>query len=310
MNLYEAVESYVQIKRSMGAVFSADKRVLDAFARIMGDIPVATLRIDVCQAFCRGDGLPTRWWERKDQALRGLFNYLVARGHLGKPPLPDHGPRIQKSFEAYIYSHEELQRLLDGTAILKNTHCLLSPLTLRTLLLLLYGAGLRPSEGLHVRCCDVDPGSHVLTIWDTKFFKSRLVPMGSDLMKALTSYATVRQCVPMPEGSKSAFFASRRGTAISLATLERCFARLRECAGITRAVGSRWQPRLHDLRHAFAVHRLIAWYREGADVLPAAAGYLSRPRQHFRYSDISVHDAGIAFRSIETLRMLCRHWHG
>lgn len=277
MNLYEAVESYIQIKRSMGAVFSSDQSVLRAFARIMGDIPINTLSQEACKAFCRGDGPPTRWWERKDQALRGFFGYLVARGYLGRSLLQDHGPRIPRSFEAYIYSHEELQRLLNETAILKDSRYPLSPLTLRTLLMLLYGAGLRPSEGLRLRCCDVDLGSRVLTIWDTKFFKSRLVPVGSDLKKALLSYADARQGLPMTAGTSSVFFASRHGTAISLATLEGAFARVRAHAGITRPVSARWQPRLHDLRHAFAVHRLIAWYREGADVqacLPLLATYL------------------------------------
>jgi len=277
MNLCEAVESYIQIKRSMGAVFSSDQSVLRAFARIMGDIPINTLSQEACKAFCQGDGPPTRWWERKDQALRGFFNYLMARGHLGRPLLPDHAPRIPRSFEAYIYSHEELRRLLDGTVILKNSRYPLSPLTLRTLLMLLYGAGLRPSEGLRLRCCDVDLGSRVLTIWNTKFFKSRLVPVGNDLKKALISYADARRCLPMPAGTSSVFFASRHGTAISLATLEGAFARVRAHAGITRPMSARWQPRLHDLRHAFAVHRLIAWYREGADVqscLPLLATYL------------------------------------
>ncbi len=261
----------------MGAVFSSDRRVLRAFALSMGDIPVAALQYERCQAYCRGDGPPTRWWERKDQALRGFFNYLVARGHIEKPPLPDHGPRIQKSFEAYIYSRDELQRLLDGTVFLHDFRCTLSPLTFRTLLLLLYGAGLRPSEGLRLRCCDVDLGSRVLMIWDTKFFKSRLVPVGSDLTKALVAHANVRRDLPMPAGQSSAFFASRHGNAISLAILERCFARLREHTGIFRTAGARWQPRLHDMRHAFAVHRLIEWYREGADVqscLPLLATYL------------------------------------
>jgi len=117
----------------------------------------------------------------------------------------------------------------------------------------------------------------VLTIWDTKFFKSRLVPVGSDLAKALLAYANAQQGLSMFTGSSFVFFASRKGTAISLATLEKAFARLREHVGISRPKDARWQPRLHDMRHTFAVHRLIAWYREGADVqscLPLLATYL------------------------------------
>jgi site-specific recombinase XerD len=142
---------------------------------------------------------------------------------------------------------------------------------------MLYAAGLRPGEGLRLRCCDVDLGEDLLTIWDTKFFKSRMVPIGADLHRALQSYQTARRLLSMPSEDRSAFFASRTGHAISLQKLERVFARLRTHAGIERSPDARWQPRLHDLRHAFAVHRLVAWYREGADLkacLPLLATYL------------------------------------
>jgi len=141
----------------------------------------------------------------------------------------------------------------------------------------LYGAGLRPGEALRLRCCDVDLADRVLAIWDTKFFKSRLVPIGADLCKALDTYWTVRQRLSLPDETRSAFFCTHTGHPITLAKLETVFVRLREHAGIRRPSSDRWQPRLHDLRHAFAVHRVIAWYREGADVqayLPLLATYL------------------------------------
>ena len=81
----------------------------------------------------------------------------------------------------------------------------------------------------------------------------------------------------MPAGTHSAFFTVRTGDRITLNKLEKVFARLRQHAGIQSPPGARWQPRLHDLRHAFAVHRLIAWYREGEDVqacLPLLSTYL------------------------------------
>jgi site-specific recombinase XerD len=142
---------------------------------------------------------------------------------------------------------------------------------------LLYGAGLRPGEALRLRCCDADLSARILAIWDTKFFKSRLVPIGADLCKAFDTYRTVRQRLPLPADMRSAFFCTNTGLAISLAQLEKVFVRLREHAGIRRPATDRWQPRLHDMRHSFALRRLIAWYREGADVqacLPLLATYL------------------------------------
>jgi site-specific recombinase XerD len=201
----------------------------------------------------------------------------VTRGHLTVSPLPEPAPRIPRSFEPYIYSRGELQRLLDATAIMEDGRWPLQHVTFRTLLLVLYGAGLRPSEGLRLRCCDVDLDECVLAIWDTKFFKSRLVPIGAALSGAVGTYHEARQGLPMPARARSAFFASRTGDAITLSRLEKVFVRLREHAGVQSPPGARWQPRLHDMRHAFAVHRLVAWYREGADVqtcLPLLSTYL------------------------------------
>jgi site-specific recombinase XerD len=277
MRLQTAIKSYLLLRRSLGGIFSAETRILKSFGRVLGDIPLEAISPEACHTFCRGTGPPTRWWERKHQALRGFFGNLVSRGQIAASPLRGKGPQVLRSFEAYIYSHDELQRLLDATAILESPRSTVDPLTYRTLLLVLYGAGLRPSEGLGLRCCDVDHGERLLAIWDTKFFKSRLVPIGTDLAKTVDKHWTARQRLPMPAGTRSALFASRTGDVISLGRLEQVFRRLREHAGIRRPPQARWQPRLHDLRHAFAVHRLIAWYREGADVqacLPLLATYL------------------------------------
>lgn len=277
MKLAEAVDSYLILKRSLGSVFSAEARILRSFSRSLGDIPLDAIDQEAVFAFCRGTGPPTRWWERKHYTLRDFFAYLVSRGHTLASPVAELAPRIPRSFEPYVYSHEELQRLLDATEILDDYRCPLQQMTFRTLLLVLYGAGLRPSEGLRLRCCDVDLDERVLAIWDTKFFKSRLVPIGTALIEGLRTYYKARQDLPTPADIRSSFFASRTGAAISLGRLEKVFVRLREHAGIRRPPGARWQPRLHDLRHAFAMHRLVAWYHEGADVqacLPLLSTYL------------------------------------
>lgn len=277
MTLLPAIEAYVELKRSLGAVFSTDARILRSFGRSLGDVPLDAISAESCRSFCRGQGPPTRFWERKHTTLRGFCRYLVSRGHLRASPLPEPGPRIRVSFQPYIYSHDELQRLLDATAILDPRDSAWKPRTYRTLLLLLYGAGLRAGEALRLRCCDVDLDDRVLAIWDTKFFKSRLVPIGGGLGRMLEAYHSERARLPMSAGGRSVFFATEAGTAISLGKLETAFVQLREHAGIRRPPTDRWQPRLHDLRHAFAVHRLIAWYREGADVqarLPLLATYL------------------------------------
>lgn len=277
MKLTEAIGAYITLKQSMGAVFSTDARILRSFVRVLGDITVEDIDSKAAHEFCRGNGAPTRWWERKDGALRGFFDWLIKRGHLESCPLPTYRPRVPRTFQPYIYTREELQRLLDATEILQDSRFPLRHITYRTLLLVLYGAGLRQGEGLRLRFCDVNLRESVLTISDTKFFKSRLVPIGATLTAALSSYSLKRRHLPMPDGSRSTFFASHTGKPVSCGQIEHVFARLRRHAAVQGPSGADRYPRLHDLRHSFAVHRLVAWYREGADVqarLPLLATYL------------------------------------
>ena len=118
----------------------------------------------------------------------------------------------------------------------------------------------------------------LLTIHESKFYKTRLVPIGPRLTTALSAYAEKR-CHSVHALSPDAFFfVTRDGERVTLQIVERSFDRLRSIACVRRNDGARYQPRLHDLvRHAFAVHRLVSWYRQGADVqrlLPQLATYL------------------------------------
>jgi site-specific recombinase XerD len=144
------------------------------------------------------------------------------------------------------------------------------------LILLLYGAGLRISEALSLRLTNVDLTAGLLTIRESKFYKTRLVPMGPDLADAVGQYVAQR-AKAHPTQLDGELFLTRTGTPVVRHTAENVFSRLRVRAGVLRHDGGRYQPRLHDLRHAFAVHRLVSWYRQGADVqrlLPQLATYL------------------------------------
>jgi len=277
MKLSSAIENYVALKHSLGAVFSVDARILHSFGHAVGDVPLEAITSEDCRKFCRGQGLPTRFWERKHQSLCGFFRYLLARGVLANSPFQEPAPHIQRTFRPYIYSHNELGRLLEAASQEKNHRGLLDPATLRAIILLLYGAGLRAGEALRLRPCDVKFQERVLSIWGTKFFKSRLLPIGASLAATLAHYAQQRQPVLPSDENPPSFFTTRTGKTVRLGLLEATFVRLRERAGIRRPSTDRWQPRLHDLRATFAVHRLVAWYREGADLqtrLPLLATYL------------------------------------
>jgi site-specific recombinase XerD len=137
---------------------------------------------------------------------------------------------------------------------------------MRALLLLLYGAGLRISEALRLTLADCDLEQSLLTIRETKFYKSRLVPLGPDLSQALKLYLAARSERRHPAPAEAFLLVTRHSLPVSVQLAEDSFKRICRKVGVRRTDGSRFKPRLHDLRHAFAVHRLTACYREGEDV--------------------------------------------
>jgi integrase/recombinase XerD len=179
-------------------------------------------------------------------------------------------------FTPYIYSREEIRRLLQATHWCDHPRGTVQAYTYRTLILLLYGAGLRISEALALTLTDVDLSAGVIRVRESKFYKTRLVPLGRDLINVLADYTAVRgkRHSAQPDAP---FFVSRTGRGITRRAAEGIFSRLRFQAGVQRSDGGRFQPRLHDLRHSFATCRLVSWYREGADVqrlVPQLATYL------------------------------------
>jgi integrase/recombinase XerD len=275
MMLSVLAAQYVAHKQSMGMRFHTEARTLQSFCRTMGDILVAEIAVDRVQAFIAGAGPVTRFWHRKHEVLRGFYRFAMARGYAASSPLPRIIPKPPQ-FVPYIFSQEEIQRLLDATACCENPRSKLKPYTLRMLLLLLYGAGLRIGEALFLTLANVDLPAGILTIRESKFYKTRLVPMSPALTGILATY--MEQCAKEHHAKPDAMlFLTRGGNPVVRHTAENIFSRLRVRAGVIRNDGGRYQPRLHDLRHAFAVHRLVSWYRQGADVqrlLPQLATYL------------------------------------
>lgn len=209
--------------------------------------------------------------------MTGFYRYAVNRGYATECPLPSAVPKSNDPFTPYIYTQDEVRRLLDATSSYRKTNRCLEPHTFRTILLLLYGAGLRVSEALNLTLDDVDLQAAVLTIRNTKFNKTRLVPVGPELQKALIGYAALRDQRKHSADVNAPFFMERGGTHVPPNTICHAFQTLRAYAGVVRADNSACQPRMHDLRHTFAMHRLISWYREGADVqklLPRLSTYM------------------------------------
>jgi site-specific recombinase XerD len=275
MKLSALASQYVAYKQDMGMRFHTEARTLKSFCRTMGDVAMAEITADRVHAYIAGTGPVTRFWHRKYEVLRGFYRFAAARGHADCSPIPRIIPEARE-FVPHIFSHDELQRLLDASTWCESPRSKLQPHTWRMLILLLYGAALRISEALSLTLADVDLSAGILTIRESKFYKTRLVPMSPEFTSVLETYVAWR-AREHSSGPSAALFLTRNGAPLARYTAENVFRRLRIRSGVLRRDGGRYQPRLHDLRHAAAVHRLISWYRQGADVqrlLPQLATYL------------------------------------
>ena len=180
------------------------------------------------------------------------------------------------SYTPYIYSEAELKRLLAAVPAATGSRSDIDADTLRTLLLLLYGAGLRRGEARRLKVEDVDVPQSLIHIRGTKFFKTRIVPLGTSLNTVMKAFVA-KHCSRYSKGGGSMLFSKRDSTPLTDSAISAAFRRLRTIAGIKRDGGARNQPRIHDLRHSAAVHRVTSWYRAGADLndlLPKLATYL------------------------------------
>jgi integrase len=191
--------------------------------------------------------------------------------------LPSVLPKLPPQQTPYVYSTEELRQLLQATTTLRAGYSRQVPAMYRTLLLLLYGTGMRIGEALHLTLEDVDLIEKVITVRHTKFFKTRLVPIGPNLARELANHVQRRLAFPMPAGKASPLFTTRDGRGWSYPRVISLFQHVRRAAGISCPADEPRPPRLHDIRHTAAVHRLLAWYHSGQDVqrlLPQLATYL------------------------------------
>jgi site-specific recombinase XerD len=280
MILSLAVEQYILHKRSLGMGFRSEAVRLRAFVKAIGDCEMHSIKPASVLRFLDGNGPLTTFWFSKYHTLKAFYRYALARDYCASCPLPLNAPQKPEAFQPYIFTNEDVERLIDAADSRHGYRWLLEPHTIRTLLLLLYGTGLRISEALRLTVADFDAGTGVLTIQETKFFKSRFVPVGNDLRGVLFTY--IERQWPQPSRSDiTPLLGTVNGAPIMRQTAELVFKRLREQAGVSRSSDASYQPRLHDFRHTFAVVRLVTWYREGKNVqrlLPHLSIYLGHGR--------------------------------
>ena len=268
---------FVEEKRALGCRYRAPARLLAVFDRFLlergvasPDLPRALLEAWIA----RRPHESFRTQQARIYLVRQLCWFLIRRGFAPYLLSPHLIPKGRSSFVPYIFTREQIRRLL-AAADQIEPHPLsprretMFPLIFR----LLYGCGLRVNEALHLQIRDVDLARGVLTIREAKFGKDRLVPVAPSLAQGLRSYANthLRQ-----QAATSPFFPAPDGGPFHDRTIHDMFRRLLWTCEISYQ-GRGKGPRLHDLRHTFAVHRLMLWHRDGADLgvaLPVLATYL------------------------------------
>lgn len=266
MKVSKLVKKFVEFKQSIGMRYHYQEDLLRIFSKVVCDKDISKITPREVRHYLDGKGPLTAYWHNKYQTLKIFYGFVISRGFVSSSPLPTTIPKRPQSDPPYIYSSEEICRLLNSTRILQTPKSRLQAETYRTLLLLLYGTGLRISEAISLMLTDVNFQERLISVRNSKFFKSRLVPIGPRLTSHLSAYFKKRRRLAYPDVGNSPFFCVRNGNALAYKAVNEKFQILRREAGIHRGDGSRYQPRIHDLRHTFAVHRLLAWYRQGKDV--------------------------------------------
>jgi integrase len=205
----------------------------------------------------------------------------------------------------YIYKPEEVRVLLNIARTYPSPRAPLRPLTLYTMLAVGYCAGLRIGEIARLSLGDVDLQIGTITIRETKFFKSRILPLAASVIAAVREYLEARRRAGAPQDPESGlFWHDQNGTRYAAKTVMRLFVDILRRADLKPPRG-KTGPRIHDLRHSMVVNRILAWYRAGINPqerLPFLATYLGHRDIHSTLVYITVtqellHEAGERFRS-------------
>lgn len=210
MMLIDVIDNYLAQKRSLGMRFESPEGLLRRFCRVTGNPEIREITPEMVAAFLHGSGPLSAAWTFRHRVLSGFYRFAISRGHAAFSPLPTTIPKLPPQQTPYVYSTEELRRLLDATSILKVRHRPQVPAIYRTLLLLLYSSGMRIGEALRLVLHDVDLTEQI-TVRDTKFFKTRLVPVGPKLNCELAAHIERRRLLPLTRGEESPLFTIHDG---------------------------------------------------------------------------------------------------
>ena len=272
--LRKGLEEYLTVRRVLGFKLQVTGRLLHNFVRFAESEGAAFITTELALRWATQPKCQPAQWANRLGVLRCFARYRSAADARTEIPAEGLLPHRRRRKMPYLYRDEEVAQLL------LTAKQLASPMGLRaatysTLFGLVSATGMRISEPLALDRQDVDLTMGIITVRQTKFGKSRLVPVHSSTQEVLNHYANLRDRI-FPQPKTQSFLVSERGTRLKYGSARWTFVKLSHQIGL-RGPGDHRGPRLHDLRHRFVIQTLLQLYRAGADVerhMPALTTYL------------------------------------
>ncbi len=285
MTLYGAIQGYIGAKHARGVVFETAAKILRSFSKTVGDVPLDTITPAHMLDFLEGPRTAYSTWRAKFSILKHFFEYWLARGLVDQLPMPPRIPpplALREPFVPYIYTRNEVRLLLQAIPAWEDLFLAnlrtnrMDARTFRMFLLTLYATGMQTGEAFTLLRNDVDVKRGTITIRRGRSGRVRKIPIGPDLCVRLRRHKRYLARVP---NKSPYFFVGKDGKALTETSVIVAFRNLRRLAGVQRYDGATYQPRMHDLRATFAVHRLTSWLRQGGDLnrlIPALSAYMGQ----------------------------------
>lgn len=283
----EHVADYLRLRRQLGAFLAWDEHLLGQYTTQLAAAGSLTITTSNALAWAdappEGTGKSASRAARRLMAVRGFATYMHALDPAHEiPPQGIFAHPVHRS-APHIYTSAETSALIEAAGHLSHG---IRAHTYPKLFGLLAATGLRVGEALGLDRDDVDLHAGILVVSSGKSRHPRLVPLHESTTAVLGQYASWRNGHEQQSHAGNApFFINRDGDRLPYHNVLKAFRQAANAAGIHT---HRVHPRMHDLRHAFAVNTLLGWYRDGADVaamMPALSTYLghSDPRNTYWY---------------------------
>lgn len=272
-DLRRHADEYLTLRRSLGYKLKGEGQLLAhfvAFAKAV-DAPCITTELAVTWVN-QATNAARAYRARRMRVVRAFARHLQAWEPQTEVPPEDLFPAGKYRPTPYIYSDADIADLMGGA---RELYPPLRAATLETFIGLLAATGMRSGEAMALDRVDLDREEGLVTVRDSKYGKSREVLLHASTLDALDTYLWQRDRLS-PRPSAPSLFVSSRGSRLVHATIKWSFQQLLQRTGLDQASATR-RPRLHDLRHTFAVNTLLEWSRDGGDVaarMPLLSTYL------------------------------------